>query len=150
MRIYTSIITVQELAVATHRCGALPKDVYADVMRLARVYSITKEVAQTAAKREAEVRDLAEKKWEKRDRRIPETEDERLERICENRRRKWDCFHLATAQLLKCSELYTTDITLKNRPKLLGLKDIQAVGPDTPIRRIKGGLVENAGTIEVR
>ena len=149
VRLYTSIITVQEMAVAAHRSGAVAKDTYGDISKIARVYTVTKEVALTAAKREAELKDLAEKETSKGGKGKPETEDQRLERICENRRRKWDCFHIATAQLVGCSEFYTTDSTLQKRPKQLGIKNLQAMTPATPIKTIRGSLVQDAGTFQV-
>ena len=39
-RIYTSIITVEELSVSTCRKGAPAKDVYSDINKLARVFGI--------------------------------------------------------------------------------------------------------------
>ncbi len=146
VRLYTSIITVQELAVATHRLGATAKDTYGDVNSIARIYTVTKEVALTAAKREAELKDIAEKEGAKRSAKKPETEDQKLERICENRRRKWDCFHLATAQLTGCAELYTTDSKLQKRPNQLGIKSLKALSPETPIKTIRGPLLELVGT----
>jgi hypothetical protein len=47
----------------------------------------------------------------------------------DNRRRKWDCFHIATAQYLGCSVLYTTDEKLAKRQKQLGLADIRILPP---------------------
>jgi predicted nucleic acid-binding protein len=146
VRLYTSIITIQELAVATHRMGAVVRDTYADVNTIARIYTVTKEIAMTAAKREAELKDLAEREGGKRSRKKPETEEEKLDRICENRRRKWDCFHLATAQQIGCAELYTTDNKLQKRPEQLGIKSLKALTPDTPIKTITGPLLENVGT----
>jgi predicted nucleic acid-binding protein len=144
VRLYTSIITVQEMAVATHRMGAVAKDTYADINSIARIYTVTKEVAVTAAKREAELKDIAEKDRGKK----ADTEDAKLDRICENRRRKWDCFHLATAQLIGCAELYTTDIKLQKRPEQLGIKTLRALTPDTPIKTIRGPLLENVENIK--
>jgi hypothetical protein len=92
VRLYTSILTVQELAVAAYRTGMAAKDTYGDISSVARVYTLTKDVALTAAKHEAELKDLAEKQTAKRSRKKPETEDEKRERICENRRRKWGLF----------------------------------------------------------
>ena len=148
VRLYTSIITVQELAVATHRMGAVARDTYADINSIARIYTVTKEVAMTAAKREAELKDLSEKESSKRGRKQAETDEQRLDRICENRRRKWDCFHLATAQLIGCAELYTTDNKLQKRPEQLGIKSLTALTPDTPIKYIRGPLLENVENIK--
>lgn len=148
VRLYTSIITVQEVAVATHRAGAIARDTYGDINKIARIYSVTKEVALTAAKREAELKDIIDREVLKRNPKSPETEDEKLDRICENRRRKWDCFHLATAQQIGCAELYTTDTKLQKRPSQLGIKNLRALAPDAPIKTIHGPLVDDAGIIE--
>jgi predicted nucleic acid-binding protein len=148
VRLYTSIITVQELAVATHRLGAVAKDTYADINSIARIYTVTKEIALTAAKREAELKDLSEREGGKRSSKKADSEEQRLDRICENRRRKWDCFHLATAQVMGCAELYTTDSKLQKRPSQLGIKSLTALTPDTPIKTIRGPLLENVGSIK--
>ncbi len=148
VRLYTSILTVQEVAVAAYRAGAATRDTYGDINKIARIYSVTKEVALTAAKREAELKDLADREAGKRSAKQPETEEEKLDRVCENRRRKWDCFHLATAQLIGCAELYTTDAKLQKRPSQLGIKSLRALTPDTPIRTIRGPLVDEAGTFD--
>ena len=37
VRIYTSILTVQELAVATYRAGTTAKDTYGDISSIARI-----------------------------------------------------------------------------------------------------------------
>lgn len=136
-RIYTSMITVQEMSVAVYRRGAVHKDTYGDIYALARIYTITKDVALTAAHREAELKDLAEKDRAKSKK---ETQDETLERICENRRRRWDCFHIATAQTLGCSVMYSTDTKLQERPRQLGLKDLKIVPPKPTEPSIRGPL----------
>ena len=141
---YTSIITVQEMSVAIFRRGRIARDVYGDISKIARVYTVQKEIALTAAKYEAALKDMAEAKQEKRDPKKPETEDEKLELICENRRRKWDCFHLATAHYLECEYFYTTDKKLFNRPKQLGLS-IKALSPDLPMKSIHGPLLDKIG-----
>jgi predicted nucleic acid-binding protein len=128
-RIYTSILTVQELSVATHRRGAIARDIHGDILKIAKIITMTKEIALTAGKREAELKDLAgfaEEKPEKKH----ESEEEKLERICENRRRKWDCFHIATAQLHNCGTVYSTDRDLKKRPGQLSLKNIKIIDPE--------------------
>src|SRR6185437_12591683 len=61
VRIYTSMITVQEMSVAVYRRGAVHKDTYGDIHALARIYTITKDVALTAAHREAELKDISER-----------------------------------------------------------------------------------------
>lgn len=143
VRLYTSILTVEELAVATYRSGTLARDTYGDVSTIARVYTLTKEVALTAAKREAELKDTTDKHRAKKSAKKPETEDEKLDRICENRRRKWDCFHIATAQQIGCAELYTTDADLQKRPKQLGIRSLKALTPDTPVKTIRGPMFDN-------
>jgi predicted nucleic acid-binding protein len=127
-KIYTSIITVQELGVATYKAGTIARDTYGDIASLAKIYSITKEVALTAAKGEAALKDLAEGEGYGSPKRA-ETDDEKLERICENRRRKWDCFHIATAQVLGCKEIYSTDEKFRKRPAQMGIKNLDALEP---------------------
>lgn len=148
-RIYTSILTVQELSVASYRKGSVGRDTYGDVQSFARIWGIDKDIALTAAKREAELKDMVAADAAKRDSKKAETEDQRLERICENRRRKWDCFHLATAQLLGCPEMYTTDDTLQRRPSQLGITSLKVMSPEVRKRRIPGPITEAAGEIDV-
>jgi predicted nucleic acid-binding protein len=143
-RVYTSILTVQELSVSSYRKGEIARDTMADIRRIARVYSPTKEMALTAAKLEAQLKDIAQAEADKRDKRKPETEEQKLERICENRRRKWDCFHIATAQVLGCSVMYATDTDLQKRPKQLGIKSLKIVPPPEEVRRVTGPLLEHA------
>lgn len=117
-KIYTSIITAQEASVEVLRHGGKADDVYAQIDKLARIQTITKEIAQKAARLEAEViakirpSDLAEE-----------------ERIGLNRRRKWDCFHIATALDLRCGVLYALDHKLLNRKQHLGLPGIAFLEP---------------------
>lgn len=140
VRIYTSIVTVQEVSVAAYRRGAVNKDVYGDVHAIARIYTVTKDVALTAAHREAELKDMSEDENGKRDPKKPETEDQKLERICENRRRKWDCMHIASAQLIGCTRMYSTDEKLQKRPAQLGLKNLKIIPPAPTLPSIKGPL----------
>jgi predicted nucleic acid-binding protein len=144
VRIYTSMITVQELAVASYRAGTVARDTYGDINNIARVYGVTKEIALTAAKTEAQLKDHIDRKLAGRNPKNPETEDQRLERICENRRRKWDCFHIATAQQIGCAELYSTDSDLQKRPEQLGIKNLKVLSPGTSIRTIRGPLIDSA------
>ena len=99
-RIYTSVITIQEVSVQTFRRGAIATDNYTKVNRLARIYGINKEIALTAAKLEALV--------------IDETRAKDRE---ENKQRKWDCFHLATAMSLGCRTFFTLDDKQMRRGK---------------------------------
>lgn len=112
VRIYTSIITVQEASVLSYRRGALAKDDYGKISEFARVMGITKDIALNAAKLEAQIIDQTKQK---------DQED--------NKRRKWDCFHIATAQQLGCARLYTTDDKLIKRQKRLGITDIKICLP---------------------
>jgi predicted nucleic acid-binding protein len=98
VRIYTSIVTIQEVSVQTFRMGAIAADNYTKVNKLARIYGINKEIALTAAKLEAQVLDA----MKARDRE-------------ENKQRKWDCFHLATAMELGCRTFYALDEKLLRR-----------------------------------
>jgi predicted nucleic acid-binding protein len=148
IRIYTSIITVQEMAVATYRAGAIAKDVYGDIYSIARIYNVTKEIALTAAKSEAALKDMAERELGKRDSNKPETDEQRLERICENRRRKWDCFHIATAHTIGCTELYSTDNDFKKRLDQLGIKGLRVLDPCDSSRTIRGPLFEKSGHLK--
>jgi len=107
-RIYTSILTVQEVSVLSYARGKLARDDYGKIAELARIVGIDKNIALTAAKREAEIKDNAN-----------ETE------VTEKRRRKWDCFHIATAQSLGCSILYSTDNGLLKRKEQLKIEDIK-------------------------
>lgn len=92
VRIYTSIVTIQEVSVLSYRKGTKAEDNYAKVDKLARIEGVTKEVALTAAKLEANIIDQTQKK---------DRED--------NKRRKWDCFHIATAMTLGCGTFYSCD-----------------------------------------
>jgi len=111
-RIYTSILTVQEVSVLSYARGKLARDDYGQIAELARIVGIDKNVALTAAKREAEIKDNAK-----------ETE------VIEKRRRKWDCFHIATAQSIGCSVLYTTDKDLIKRKGQCGIEDLKFLLP---------------------
>lgn len=141
VRIYTSIITVQELSVATHRQGAIAKDTWGDVRQFARVCSITKEIALTAAKREAELKDIVEENEKKQDPKKPLTESQKLDRACENRRRKWDCFHIATAQVMNCTIMYSTDPDLQKRPKQLGIPNLKIIAPPEGAKKVPPGTL---------
>lgn len=139
VRIYTSIITIQELSVATHRQGAIARDTWGDVRKIARVCSITKEIALTAAKREAELKDIVEENEKKKDPDKPLTDSEKLDRACENRRRKWDCFHIATAQVMHCTVMYSTDPDLQKRPKQLRIPNLKIIAPPEIAKTIPPG-----------
>lgn len=109
-RIYTSIITVQEASVQVFRAGGRADEMHAQIAKLARIQTITREISLTAARLEADIigqmrpNDLTEE-----------------ERVGQNRRRKWDCFHIATAIELGCTDLYTLDGNMINRRAHLNL-----------------------------
>lgn len=111
-RVHTSIITIQEVSVLSFDASTslsskdkeqvLGDDNYAKVHRLARIHGITKDIALLAARIEALV--LARTKTQTRD-----------QRHAFSPRRKWDCFHIATAIETNCRCLYTLD---QGRPYL--------------------------------
>jgi predicted nucleic acid-binding protein len=109
VRIVTSIITVQEVSVQSFSRGSMFTDNHSKVAKLARIKGISKEIALTAAKYEAEI--IAAGK-------ASATPDHKIE---ENRRRKFDCFHLATAVAHSCNVLYAFDGKFQGRCSLLGL-----------------------------
>ncbi|MBV9763130.1 MAG: type II toxin-antitoxin system VapC family toxin [Acidobacteriaceae bacterium] len=111
-RIYTSIITVQEVSVLSFRAGRVYDDNHAKVAKLARLFTANREVALTAAKLEAQIIDQT-------------TEKDQVE----NRRRKWDCFHIATAMVLGCQYLYTIDDGMLRRKDQLRIKGISFLEP---------------------
>ena len=108
VRLYTSIITVQEVSVLSFRAGRTFDDNHSKVNKIARIQTITREIALTAAKLEAQILDSTQRKH-------PE----------ENRRRKWDCFHMATAMALGCQALYSTDHGDASKAKSLSIQGIQ-------------------------
>ena len=114
VRIYTSIITVQEVSVHTFRKGALATDNYSKVSKLSRIEGITKDVALEAAKLEAQIIDQTK---------VKDRED--------NKRRKWDCFHIATATALGCRTFFALDEKLLNRGHLLNITSM-AFGKPVP------------------
>ena len=111
IRIYTSILTVQEVSVASFKHGTPFTDNHTKLSRLARISGVTKEVALTAAKFEAQVIAAAKKSAPK---------DEKA-RVDDNRRRKMDCFHLATAVVLNCGVLYAFDDQYSSKCRTCGV-----------------------------
>jgi predicted nucleic acid-binding protein len=103
IRIYTSIITIQEVSVASFKRGVAADDNSQRVGRLARVHGITKQIALTAAKLEAALRDKEPQSAEA------------------SKRRKWDCFHVATALVLGCQAFYALDKALEAKWPLFGV-----------------------------
>ncbi|MQA29227.1 MAG: PIN domain-containing protein [Luteitalea sp.] len=122
VKIYTSILTVQEVSVAAFMRGSVVTDNHTKVSKLARIYGITKEIALTAAKYEAVVREAAKGSGER-----PEDTEQ-------NRRRKWDCFHMATAVAMHCQTVYTLDNQFATKRRQLGLETVISVSPPTQKR----------------
>jgi predicted nucleic acid-binding protein len=116
VRIHTSILSVQECSVPAFRRGTVAKDYHAKINELASVHGITKVMAMTAAKLEAGITDFIAK-------------DEQ-----QKQRRKWDCFHVATAMELLCERIYSWDKRMIFRGEQLGIKSIEFLEPQ-PINR---------------
>ena len=110
-KICTSIITIQEVSVGCYRLGSIAADNHGYVKKLARIEGVTRDVALTAAKLEARI--------------IDDFKGKATEKQLDNKRRKWDCFHIATAQCLKCASLYTLDLAMLNRQSRLEIKGIK-------------------------
>ena len=89
-------VTVQEVSVADFLSGAGSIERHAMIERGARIHGITRDIALQAAKLEAGI--VSKMRTESRDvqRRV-------------SQRRKFDCFHLATALEVNCSRVYTLD-----------------------------------------
>jgi predicted nucleic acid-binding protein len=115
VRIYTSMITVQEISVLSFRRGTVVDDPLSKLHKMVRFASPTKEICLTAAKLEAQIKDNAK---------LPKDEQ-----INENRRRKWDCFHIATAMCLGCKTIYTEDEKFLKRKKQLGIDSLEFSPP---------------------
>jgi predicted nucleic acid-binding protein len=86
-------------------------DYHTKLARLARIKGVTRDIAMTAAKFEAAIIEAALKAQPKA------TPDQ----VLDNRRRKFDCFHLATAVALGCQTFYAFDDKFEGRCKLLGI-----------------------------
>lgn len=112
VRAYTSIITLQEMSVLSYRRGKVADDMVGKLHKLARIVGITKEMALTAAKLEAQIKDSGKKKSSE-------------EQIAENRRRKWDCFHIAAAMCLKATTIYSFDSTFLKRKAQLDISELE-------------------------
>lgn len=117
-KVYTSILTIQEASVMALRSGARADEIHTQIGKFARIQTLTREIAVTAAQLEALVldkmkaADLAEE-----------------DRIGINRRRKWDCIHIATALDLCCSTMYCLDDRMINRRLHLDLKGLDVLEP---------------------
>lgn len=110
VRIYTSILTLQEVSVSSFMHSQMFADHHTKLAALARIVGVTKEIALTAAKFEAAILMEAKKSAPKAD------------VLFDNRRRKFDCFHIATALAHNCTRLYAFDGKFGPRCKSLGLE----------------------------
>lgn len=112
IHIYTSMVTVQEVSVLSYRRGTVATDNYSKISKLARIQGMTKDIALTAAKYEANILDNIR----------PRERDAQIEN---NRRRKWDCFHIATAMELHCKTLYSLDDGMLARKEHLNIGSME-------------------------
>ena len=100
VRIYTSMVTVQEGSVLSYRRGAMATDYHTRIARFARIQTLTKDIALTAAKFEAMMIDGGKAG---------------VFHGVDNKRRKWDCFHVATALGCGCGTFNASDEKLLKR-----------------------------------
>jgi pentatricopeptide repeat protein len=114
VRIYTSIITVQEASVLAFRHGGDGMDLHGEISNLARIVGVTRDIAVEAARMEAQIRDHCKEN--------PEESESK-------QRRRWDCFHLASAVVLGCRHFYTTDRHFATRKSQLGLTSLTILKP---------------------
>jgi len=119
--IYTSILTVEEASVLTYRRGQIAHDNHKHIHRLARIWGIDKTIALTTAKHEADIRDLFKEKNDEAEMK---------------QRRRWDCFHIATAQVRECSHLYTTDPGMIKRRTQLSIPDLNIAEPKPSVEML--------------
>jgi predicted nucleic acid-binding protein len=117
LRIVTSIITVQEVSVRVYQMGQPARDNYSRVSKLARILSVDKDTALTAAKYEAHALDTFKSGNEQ-------------EKAAENKRRKFDCFHMACAVLNGCGTLYSLDPGMLKRRDQFRLPGIAFLKPE--------------------
>ena len=114
-RIHTSILSIQEASVLAFRRGAVNVDYHGRINAFASIHTITKGIAIRAAQLEAVITKDVE----------PEQQD--------NKRRKWDCFHIATAELLGCTALYTWDEPMSRRGQQLNLPSLRFLTPEPTV-----------------
>ena len=117
IRVITSIITIQEVSVASYRKGTPARDHHEVVNRLARIEGIDKDTALTAAKYEAQMLDLGKKA-------------SKAEVETDNKRRKWDCFHMATAVVKGCDVLYSLDEGMLKKKQQFAIPGIAFLHPE--------------------
>jgi predicted nucleic acid-binding protein len=106
VRIHTSILTIQECSVVSFKRGQVLRDYHAKINALAEIHTIDKDIAVNCSKLEAEIISAISAKEQQKP------------------RRKWDCFHIATARSLGCSTMYAWDKTMLERCSQLGITDL--------------------------
>lgn len=109
---HTSIITVEEVSVDHFRKGKIVTENYSKIHRFAQIEGISSEIALTTAKLEAHLLDS-----------MGTLDDQ--EKAKENKRRRWDLFHIATAMSLGCSVFYCSDDDFEKKKNRLGLTSIK-------------------------
>jgi predicted nucleic acid-binding protein len=95
-RICTSILTVQEVSVASYLFGGDQADNYAKVDRFARIHGVTKDIVLAAAKLEASIIERMQRSGTREKKEMKP-------------RRKLDCLHIATAIEMQCRWIYSFD-----------------------------------------
>lgn len=95
-RICTSILTVQEVSVASFLFGGSQTDNYAKVDRFARIHGVTKDIVIEAARLEASIIERMKKASKQEEKAMKP-------------RRKLDCLHIATAIEMRCRYVFTFD-----------------------------------------
>ena len=120
-KVTTSIITVQEVSVLSFRLGLSANDNHSKVSKIARIQSIDMNIALTAAKLEANIVDRS----------IQSGINETMKA-----RRKWDCFHLATAMVLQCTHLFTLDKGMLSCEELVEQSGLKLCEPKPVARQL--------------
>ncbi len=115
-KIHTSIITIEEVSVDHFRKGKVASANYSKVHKFAMIEGINQDIALTTAKLEAALLDSS-----------GSLDDQ--QKAAENKRRRWDMFHIATAMCYQCGVFYTTDEGFAQRQKRLGITSIVFLPP---------------------
>lgn len=115
IRIYTSILTVHEASILSFRRGNADREVDAIIAQFARIVTIDRAVALTAARLEAGILDYFKTG--------PGIRDEA------RHRRRWDCLHIATAQVYGCSTLYAYDDDFRKRTSQVNVDNLKIARP---------------------
>ena len=116
VQVHTSIITIEEVSIDHFRKGRTATENYAKVHKRAKIEGITREIALTTAKLEANLLDSCKSLSD-------------AEKATENKRRRWDLFHVATAMELGCEVVYCCDQGFTERQDRLGLSKMKFLAP---------------------